>query len=98
MTLEEFEKNAVELFMEYFDHGDTLEVADSLEEFNIRNFKPEVHWSVKVGAKVGAHGRNLRTSAFGLGWHSFQPAGTCCANPAHYIAIVHVCVLSQPSC
>jgi programmed cell death protein 4 len=43
MTLEDFEKSAVEMFMEYFEHGDTQEVAESLEEINIRNFKPEVH-------------------------------------------------------
>lgn len=42
MTLEEFEKTALELFKEYFEHGDTQEVVESLEEFNIKNFKPEV--------------------------------------------------------
>lgn len=42
MTLEEFERNALEIFNEYFEHGDTQEVVDSLEEFNIKNFKPEV--------------------------------------------------------
>lgn len=42
MTLEEFEKNTLEIFKEYFEHGDTQEVVDSLEEFNIKNFKPEV--------------------------------------------------------
>lgn len=42
MTLEEFEKNAIELFKEYFEHGDTQEVADTLEEYNIKNIKPEV--------------------------------------------------------
>lgn len=47
MTLEEFERNALEIFNEYFEHGDTQEVVDSLEEFNIKNFKPEV-WMCAV--------------------------------------------------
>lgn len=42
MTLEEFERSATALFKEYFEHGDTQEVADTLEEFNIKNIKPEV--------------------------------------------------------
>ncbi len=42
MSLEEFERSSVELFREYFEHGDTQEVVDSLEELNIKNFKPEV--------------------------------------------------------
>lgn len=49
MSLEEFERNALELFKEYFEHGDTQEVVESLEEINIRNFKPEVrnHYGAK---------------------------------------------------
>ena len=39
---EEFEKQAKVIFQEYFNHGDTQEVADSLEEFNIKNIKHEV--------------------------------------------------------
>ena len=42
MTLDEFEKKAVGLFKEYFEHGDTQEVVDTLNEYNIKNFKPEV--------------------------------------------------------
>ena len=42
MLLEDFEKKAAALFREYFEHGDTQEVADTLEEFNIKNFKAEV--------------------------------------------------------
>ena len=32
----------MELFKEYFEHGDTQEVVDSLEELSIKNFKHEV--------------------------------------------------------
>lgn len=42
MSREEFERSAVALFMEYFEHGDTQEVADTLEEMSIKNFKSEV--------------------------------------------------------
>ena len=42
MTLAEFEKCAEALFKEYFQNGDTQEVADILEELNIKNIKPEV--------------------------------------------------------
>ena len=42
MDPEEFEKQAQVIFKEYFNHGDTQEVVDSLEEFNIRNIKHEV--------------------------------------------------------
>lgn len=42
MTLDEFEKKAVGLFKEYFEHGDTQEVVDTLNEYNIKNFKPEI--------------------------------------------------------
>ena len=45
MTLEEFEKTAHALFLEYFENGDTQEVCDSLDELNIKNFKPEVSCS-----------------------------------------------------
>ena len=43
MDLDEFEKRAETIFKEYFDHGDSQEVAASLEEFNIRNIKHEVN-------------------------------------------------------
>ncbi len=42
MKLDEFERCAEALFKEYFQNGDTQEVADTLEEFNIKNFKAEV--------------------------------------------------------
>ena len=42
MVLGDFEKRAVTLFREYFEHGDTQEVSDNLEEVNVKNFKPEV--------------------------------------------------------
>lgn len=42
MSLGEFEKTAMAMFREYFEHGDTQEVSDTLEELNIKNFKPEV--------------------------------------------------------
>ena len=42
MILAEFEKCAEALFKEYFQNGDTQEVADTLEEYNIKNFKAEV--------------------------------------------------------
>lgn len=42
MDLDEFEKRAENIFKEYFDHGDSQEVAASLEEFNIRNIKHEI--------------------------------------------------------
>ncbi len=42
MSSEEFEKTANEIFLEYFDHGDTAEVASSLEGLSIRNIKHEV--------------------------------------------------------
>ena len=42
MDLDEFEKRAEVIFKEYFDHGESHEVAASLEEFNIRNIKHEV--------------------------------------------------------
>ncbi len=42
MTMSEFEKTAVALFQEYFENGDTQEVAVTLDELNIKNFKPEV--------------------------------------------------------
>jgi len=45
MTIQEFEKTAHVLFLEYFENGDTQEVADSLDELNIKNFKPEVNFS-----------------------------------------------------
>ena len=43
MILGEFERKASSLFCEYFEHGDTQEVSDTLEEVNIKNFKPEVY-------------------------------------------------------
>lgn len=43
MTLEEFEKCAVELFREYFENGDTQEVSDVLDMYNFKNFKAEVY-------------------------------------------------------
>lgn len=43
MILGEFERKAALLFREYFEHGDTQEVSDILEEVNIKNFKPEVN-------------------------------------------------------
>ncbi len=32
----------IALFQEYFENGDTQEVAVTLDELNIKNFKPEV--------------------------------------------------------
>nr|CAA75614.1 MA3 [Suberites domuncula] len=42
MSALDFEKTAIEIFKEYFDHGDTQEVASSLEELSIKNIKHEV--------------------------------------------------------
>ncbi len=42
MSSEEFEKTTSEIFLEYFDHGDTSEVASSLEGLSIKNIKHEV--------------------------------------------------------
>lgn len=42
MAADEFEKVAKLIFQEYFHHGDTQEVASSLEELSIRNIKHEV--------------------------------------------------------
>ena len=42
MTMDEFEKTSQALFQEYFEHGNTQEVSDLLDELNIKNFKPEV--------------------------------------------------------
>lgn len=42
LNKEEFQKQAVIIFKEYFDHGDTQEVAESLEDFNIWNLKHEI--------------------------------------------------------
>ena len=42
MDVDDFEKTATDIFKEYFDHGDTQEVATSLEELSIRNIKHEV--------------------------------------------------------
>lgn len=42
MTMGEFEKTATGLFQEYFENGDTQEVAVTLDELNIKNFKAEV--------------------------------------------------------
>lgn len=42
MTIYELEKCAGALFKEYFQNGDTQEVADTLEEYNIKNIKAEV--------------------------------------------------------
>ena len=42
MTISEFEKCATALFKEYFQNGDSQEVADTLDEYNIKNIKAEV--------------------------------------------------------
>lgn len=42
MSREEFEKAATEIFQEYFDNGDTSEVASSLSELSIKNARHEV--------------------------------------------------------
>ena len=42
LSSEEFEKTASETFLEYFDHGDTGEVASTLTELSIKNSKHEV--------------------------------------------------------
>ena len=43
MGQEQFQKQAEVIFKEYFDHGNTQEVADSLAEWNHKNYKHEVH-------------------------------------------------------
>lgn len=42
MDVEDFEKAVTEILKEYFDHGDSDEVATSLEELNVRNIKHKV--------------------------------------------------------
>jgi len=42
MDLEQFQKQAEVIFKEYFDHGNTQEVADSLAEWNHKNYKHKV--------------------------------------------------------
>ena len=53
LNKEEFQKQAVIIFKEYFDHGDTQEVAESLEDFNIWNLKHEVRIWGGVCVRVG---------------------------------------------
>ena len=42
MGQEQFQKQAEVIFKEYFDHGNTQEVADSLAEWNHKNYKHEI--------------------------------------------------------
>ena len=42
MDQEQFQKQAEVIFKEYFDHGNTQEVADSLAEWNHKNYKHKV--------------------------------------------------------
>lgn len=44
----------MEVFKEYFEHGDTQEVVESLEELSIKNFKHEV-WLMCGGMLVVIH-------------------------------------------
>lgn len=60
MSVEEFRRQAVAIFKEYFEHGDTADVATSLVECNIQNIKREVvHTLVTVALEESASHREL---------------------------------------
>jgi programmed cell death protein 4 len=60
LSIEEFRRQAVALFREYFEHGDTTDVAASLAECNIQNIKEEVvHMLVTVALEESASRREL---------------------------------------
>ncbi|CAI8049157.1 Programmed cell death protein 4 [Geodia barretti] len=60
LSIEEFRKQAVAIFKEYFEHGDTTDVAASLAECNIQNIKEEVvHMLVTVALEESASRREL---------------------------------------
>lgn len=60
LSVEDFRKQAVAFFREYFEHGDTADVAASLAECSIQNIKEEVvHMLVTVALEESASRREL---------------------------------------